>query len=574
MSSIKLSLLLIFSVTIISSQSINTVNSYSFSTLTLNISIQEVNVMGRTYYDLQSNGICKQVWQDVNFPYLIHSMFMVDTTSEPGQEYRHSRYFLSNDTGNTWIFKRDIPAGMRSGFPCITSLSDGRCVILNHSTDGGNPLKTQIYIESSIGSGIFERKDPGSNILNDGPIWPVGITTSNLTNQHKIIYIAKYNALDTTFSNSLTGLTGLGSFSGYSMLPAYSRANSYSIARSGNRIGIVFIEDYLSGGNSVGSLYLIESTNSGITWLSPDTIWNANLALDSLGCFRSVDISYIDTMPKIFFLLCKRNTSTAYYNRFSKMMLWSPNINNGFPKTIDSAGGMSGFNGNSDYTSVSRGVIGTSSDNNLLFAAWCRARNDVHSSGNNYFDVWFSYSTDQGNNWLEKTQLTNNSGPLRDYRFPSISPFNKVNQDYYAHLIFQNDSIPGAYALGGQLSLAKMMYAKIRISGVLGISGTNFFTNTFTLNQNYPNPFNPTTKIRFSIPPLISEARSHGVRERMVNLIVYDLLGREVATLVNEQLKPGTYEADWDASNFAGGVYFYKLISADFSETKKMILVK
>jgi len=57
-------------------------------------------------------------------------------------------------------------------------------------------------------------------------------------------------------------------------------------------------------------------------------------------------------------------------------------------------------------------------------------------------------------------------------------------------------------------------------------------------------------------------------------LKIYDILGREVATLVNEQLKPGTYEADWSASNFSTGVYFYKLIAGDFIETKRMVLIK
>jgi hypothetical protein len=89
----------------------------------------------------------------------------------------------------------------------------------------------------------------------------------------------------------------------------------------------------------------------------------------------------------------------------------------------------------------------------------------------------------------------------------------------------------------------------------------------FSLFQNYPNPFNPTTKIKFSIPP------SKGARG-MTLLIIYDILGREIATLVNEQLKPGTYEVEWDGSNYTSGVYFYKLITQDYSETKKMVLVK
>jgi len=91
--------------------------------------------------------------------------------------------------------------------------------------------------------------------------------------------------------------------------------------------------------------------------------------------------------------------------------------------------------------------------------------------------------------------------------------------------------------------------------------------SAFALYQNYPNPFNPTTKIMFDIPP--SPLERAGVR-----LIIYDILGREVTILVNEQLKPGTYEVEFDGSGFASGVYFYKLISNDYIESKRMILIK
>ncbi len=100
---------------------------------------------------------------------------------------------------------------------------------------------------------------------------------------------------------------------------------------------------------------------------------------------------------------------------------------------------------------------------------------------------------------------------------------------------------------------------------------TNQIPLQFSLSQNYPNPFNPTTNFEFSIP------LSRGVSAlggRGVSLIIYDAMGREVETLVNQNLSPGTYKADWDAANFVSGVYFYKLNAGDFSETKKMVLIK
>ena len=88
----------------------------------------------------------------------------------------------------------------------------------------------------------------------------------------------------------------------------------------------------------------------------------------------------------------------------------------------------------------------------------------------------------------------------------------------------------------------------------------------FSLSQNYPNPFNPFTKIRFSIPYASSVAHTF--------LSVYDILGREVTTLVNQQLNPGTYSVTWNASNQPSGLYFYKLTSGEYYETKRMILIK
>lgn len=87
--------------------------------------------------------------------------------------------------------------------------------------------------------------------------------------------------------------------------------------------------------------------------------------------------------------------------------------------------------------------------------------------------------------------------------------------------------------------------------------------NKVELLQNYPNPFNPATTIKYDI-----------VKAQDVKLVVYDILGREVATLVNAQQQPGSYEVSWDASNFASGIYFYTLTSGNFTATKKLILLK
>ena len=87
--------------------------------------------------------------------------------------------------------------------------------------------------------------------------------------------------------------------------------------------------------------------------------------------------------------------------------------------------------------------------------------------------------------------------------------------------------------------------------------------STYGLEQNYPNPFNPSTVIKFSIP-----------QSEFVSLKVFDILGNEVATLVNEQRAPGAYEVTFDAGNLASGVYVYTLNAGDFVQTRKLMLMK
>jgi len=93
----------------------------------------------------------------------------------------------------------------------------------------------------------------------------------------------------------------------------------------------------------------------------------------------------------------------------------------------------------------------------------------------------------------------------------------------------------------------------------IGFSGVN----DYTLDQNYPNPFNPSTKIRFSI-----------ASDEFVTLKIFNVLGSEIVTLVNDELNAGSYEVDFNASGLNSGVYFYTISTNKFTETRKMILMK
>jgi hypothetical protein len=111
--------------------------------------------------------------------------------------------------------------------------------------------------------------------------------------------------------------------------------------------------------------------------------------------------------------------------------------------------------------------------------------------------------------------------------------------------------------------------ANILIVNVDDEKDNNSIPASFSLSQNYPNPFNPTTKIKFTIPSVETSQR-----DVFTTLKVYDILGNEVATLVNEEKPAGSYEIDFDGTKISSGVYIYKLQAGLFTDAKKMILLK
>ncbi|CAN5542646.1 hypothetical protein BH10BAC5_BH10BAC5_29340 [soil metagenome] len=149
-------------------------------------------------------------------------------------------------------------------------------------------------------------------------------------------------------------------------------------------------------------------------------------------------------------------------------------------------------------------------------------------------------TTNAGLNWVRQNTGTNNI----------------LNSIYF------KDANTG-FAVGEAGTILRTTNGGVSIVGIQTIS--NEIPMTHYLSQNYPNPFNPVTKIKFSIP-----SGNNGI----VKLIVFDMLGREVEKLVNKNLNPGTYEADWQSAKHSSGIYFYKLITENFTESKKMLLVR
>ena len=140
----------------------------------------------------------------------------------------------------------------------------------------------------------------------------------------------------------------------------------------------------------------------------------------------------------------------------------------------------------------------------------------------------------------------------------TAGPANDVNVTVNSHLF------SGVLDLNFEIMSGGWTYWKDTVSQVVtGVDDIKQAPLSYDLSQNYPNPFNPSTTIKYSVP-----------RTAFVSLKVYDVLGREVAALVNEEKSAGNYEAKWNAENFASGIYLYKIQTGSFTQTKKMIYLK
>jgi hypothetical protein len=248
------------------------------------------------------------------------------------------------------------------------------------------------------------------------------------------------------------------------------------------------------------------------------------------------------------------------------------------------------------FVKIDTGILATDG-NYKEGAGWCDYDNDgnpdIFTARNNYFG---------GNNCLYRNNGTNNkfinikcvgmisnkcgigakvyvkantgSGSITQMREissqtgGSISGMNCLNAVFGLGNTVIVDSVIIKWPSGitdryGQL-LPNRFLTAVEGQGITDVKiNSAVIPSKFSLSQNYPNPFNPSTVITFET-----------AKPEFISLSVYDILGREVAVLVEENLKPGTYKVTWNASAFSGGIYFYRIKSGGFTDVKKMILVK
>jgi hypothetical protein len=223
---------------------------------------------------------------------------------------------------------------------------------------------------------------------------------------------------------------------------------------------------------------------------------------------------------------------------------------------VISVGGpaMNGFNikfQNTAATSISA----------FVNSGWTVCYNGVHTVSTTGWDtigLTTPYVWNGTSNLLVEVCYNNNS-------WTAYSPVNATNVS--GMMVGYETDLPsgdGCTAAWTATALAYRCNTCFTFTGPLGV-GNNSSTipETYSLSQNYPNPFNPVTQIKFDIP-----------KQGFVTMKIFDILGREVSKLVNEVKTPGSYIVDFDGSNLSSGVYFYKLEINNFSDIKKMVLIK
>ncbi|MFH0734705.1 MAG: T9SS type A sorting domain-containing protein [bacterium] len=181
-----------------------------------------------------------------------------------------------------------------------------------------------------------------------------------------------------------------------------------------------------------------------------------------------------------------------------------------------------------------------------------------------------TYALNSADNILEKLiqvysngSLNNSTLAVSDYDIKGncilSNNFKWVNQTWvpssnYLCITYNNNTVSETY--WGQI-------VEVQYTSITGVDDKINTPNSYTLSQNYPNPFNPSTTIKYSIP-----------NSNMVSLKIFDVLGKEVTTLVNQQQNSGIHEVTFNAANLSSGTYFYQLKCGEFIETKKLLLLK
>lgn len=342
---------------------------------------------------------------------------------------------------------------------------------------------------------------------------------------------------------------------------------------------------YAAGGDIIlqNSSLIYKTTNCGNNWISQST--------NESTIFHGIQFINVNTgivAGSLGIIMKTTNGGNNWIQKASNTSsdlrgLFFPNSNSGYAvgkngtiiKTTD--GGENWLNLNSGVNYTLHGVYFTSVDVGTVTGNNTSANNGIILKTINGGVNWINQSSSLSNfNTAYALCYINN-----DTGFVGVSGHNGGNILYTFNggLNWFTQFTPTNYLITDIFFINNSTGFACGTSGLLGTNGfilkttnsgltfvNNFYhkpPSKYVLRGNYPNPFNPSTKIKFEVP-----------EKSNVQITVYNAEGKEITTIIDEQLKPGTYETEWDGSAFASGIYFYRLNAGDYLETKKMILLK
>jgi photosystem II stability/assembly factor-like uncharacterized protein len=304
------------------------------------------------------------------------------------------------------------------------------------------------------------------------------------------------------------------------------QSDVYAVAT--NSSGTIFASDY-------GAIY--RSTDGGSTWAEVRLGTGGTAGLRSLAC-AAKDSVYTCGVNDWFYYSTNNGTTWNWEGSSSGLTK--------APYTLASSPGglvFAGTQGGGVFKSTNCGVLWSASNvglTNYYINTLSISRPGMMFAGT--YGGGVLTSLDYGGTWT----ANNNGLTFTDIRSIAFDPYGNV--------------FAGAYANSGNGGLWRRPVSEMTTSAGAAASE---FVREFQLLQNYPNPFNPSTSIRYGLP-----------KASQVNLSVYDMLGREVARLADDREEAGVHEVEFDGSNLATGVYFYRLRAGDFAQTRKLQLIR
>ncbi len=357
--------------------------------------------------------------------------------------------------------------------------------------------------------------------------------------------------------------------------------------------------------DSCDNFFIIESTDAGTSWVGSKLETDGEIGLVAgqplyaplVSNFSQVDVAVsnagvIHAVANGYgpvFNNSKMDSTTIQVANFFPVLYYNSTtgkwITISDPKIdtnqiLGSAAAAPGPGNNGGYPTNSIGnaypKLSISENGKFLYCVWTGAefsdntytKIDTASDAglvNFWRDLYQTWSTDGGTTWAPVTVLAGAKNISEAFGSAAKSlRFDATQKKYIADVVYIADNTSGVSLFAGASSMNPIMYYQYAIPVVIdGVNDKNAVVNSFNLAQNYPNPFNPSTKINYTLG-----------QKSNVSLKVFDMLGREVANLVNGSQEAGQHNVTFNASKLASGVYVYTLKANNNITSKKMMLMK